>query len=703
MKMKISTHLLLLLTLSAPAAVATAADNATAGGADSVDTSQWKCKYCAFEEGSSGTVEAGLGYVSKDSFKFGEYTGLNQQGGFFVGNASVRFRGEDAAYWNIDASDLGLDSRSLNAEGGRQGTYKVYFKYKELPHFISDSVQTPFLGVGSDSLTLPSGWVQAASTTGMTALPGSLHRADLDTKRQRVSVGAALIPAPEWQYGINVRHETKEGMQRIAGTFLFSTAQLVEPVDYVTDQVEVFASYTGTKWQSRFSYYGSLFRDGNSSLTWQNPYTPVSGASAGQLALPPDNQFHQVLASVGYQFSERTRATADLAFGRMTQDENFLAPTLNTTLAVPALPRNSLDGKVNTVNANLKLSSAVTDKLRLNAAYIYNDRDNKTPPADFPWVSTDRTVNAARTYLPYSFTQETLKLSADYRILKSIRTSVGFDNDSHKRTFQESEKTRENTFWGKVSAQARDNVDVSLKLTHGERDHSGYAPVSGITVTENPLLMKYYMANRTRNGAGLRVDVAAGEAVNFGFGADVARDQYTDSAIGLTESKDFSLNGDASVLLTKKTSLHFFLNHEEIHSQQAGSQAFSTPDWTGENDDTIDVAGFGVKRVVLTKKLDVGADYTLTQTHGAVTVDAGTPSAPFPDLQSRLDTLKFYATYHLKDNISLQGAYWYERYHSENWALDGVAPSTISNVLAFGEQPPSYHVNVITLALRYRF
>ena len=153
--MKISKHLFLLLTLSAPAAAALAAERSDGGGEASVDTSQWKCKYCAFEEGTSGTVDVGLGYVSDDSYKFGEYNGLNQQGGFFVGNASVRSRGEDAAYWNIDASDLGLDNRSVSVEGGKQGKYEMFFKYKELPHFISDSVVTPFGGTGGTSLTLP--------------------------------------------------------------------------------------------------------------------------------------------------------------------------------------------------------------------------------------------------------------------------------------------------------------------------------------------------------------------------------------------------------------------------------------------------------------------------------------------------------------------------------------------------------------------
>jgi len=707
--MKNSTHLFLLLMLSAPAATAVAADTSAAGGEPTpVDTSQWKCKYCAFEEGLSGTVDMGLGYLSQDSYKFGEYTGLNKQGGFFIGDASARFRGEDARYWNINASDLGLGSRSLNAEGGKQGTYKVYLKYKELQHYISDSVQTPFSGNGTDSLTLPNGWVNAGTTTGMTSLPGSLNDYGLSTTRKRVDVGGSLIGGSHWEYGVNFRHETKEGTQRIAGTFLFNSAQLVEPVDYVTDQVDASASFTGGKLQARFAYYGSTFSNDKNTLTWENPYTTGIGATAGQLTLPPDNQFHQILATLGYQFSDRTRGTADIAFGRMTQDDNYNAPTLNSTLAVPALPRNSLDGKVDTTNANAKIVSAMTDKLRLNAAYTYNDHDNKTPQSTYPWVTTDTFVNPpvkpARTNLPYSFTQNTLKLSADYRVTKQIKTSVGYDYDQHKRTYQETDKTRENTFWAKAMARTREDIDLTFKLSHGDRTQSNYTAVPEVSPPDNPLLVKYYMANRTRNSVGLRVDAPmAGQAVNIGFGVDYSKDNYPDSKLGLTNGDDLNISGDVSVILTRKTSLHFFLNHEEIYSKQAGSDTFSTADWFGENRDTINVMGFGIKRAVMTKKLDVGADYTVSQSHGAVTVDSAVTAPPFPDISSRLDSLKLYATYRLKDNMSLQGAYWYERLQSENWALDGVSPNTIPNVLAFGEQPPNYHVNVISLALRYKF
>jgi len=702
--MKTSRRLFALTVLSAQVAAAVAADD-PAGGQPPVDTSQWGCKYCEFEEGLSGTLDVGLGYVSDDSFKFGEYTGLHEQGGFLVGNAGARFRGEDAAYWNVNASDLGLDSRSLSAEGGKQGTYKLFLNYKELPHFISDSVLTPFSGTGGNSLTLPPGWVTAPSTDTMTSLAGSLHDADLETQRKRLGVGVSLTPAPEWEYALNFRHETKEGTQRIAGAFFFNSAQLVQPVDYVTDQLDASASYAGRKLQAKFAYYASTFKNSHNALSWQNPFTPpgfAPDATTGQLALPPDNQFHQLLASAGYRFSDRTSAMADIALGRMTQDESFLAATLNPSLG-QTLPRNSLDGRVDTTNANLKIVSAVTDRLRLNAAYAYNDRDNRTPQAAYNWVSTDSSVNTPRTNLPYSFTQNTAKLSADYRATARLKASIGFDRDTRERTYQEADKTRENTLWGKVSARTRDNLNLTLKLAHAERDQSGYVAVAEIDPPENPLLTKYNMANRTRDSVGLRADVAASETVNVGLGLDVSKDKYPDSQLGLIDGDSFNLSGDVSAMLTKLTSLHFFANHEKIQSKQVGREAFTTVDWFAENDDTINVIGFGVKHMVMENKFDIGADYTISRSKGRISVDPGAPAATFPDLVTQLDSVKLYATYRLKDNISLQGAYWYETYDTENWALNGVTPSTISNVLTFGEQPPSYHVNVISLSVRYKF
>ena len=273
----------------------------------------------------------------------------------------------------------------------------------------------------------------------------------------------------------------------------------------------------------------------------------------------------------------------------------------------------------------------------------------------------------------------------------------------HKRTFQEAERTHEDTVWGKITNHTLDKLDLTFKLAHAERRISGYQAVAGITPLENPLLRKFNMANRTRDNAGVRADIAATEKVNVGLGVDWSKDEYSDSPIGLNSGRDFNLNGDIAVALAPQTSLHFFANHQEIDSKQFGSQAFSTPDWSGQNKDKIDLVGVGVKHAAIKDKLDIGADYTVMRSKSEITVDTGVSGPPFPNLTTSLNSLKLYANYHLKDNVSLQAGYWYERYDSKDWMLDGVTPSTIPNVLALGLQPPQYRVNVVRVSVRYKF
>jgi len=695
--MKTSNQLLLLGVLSAlsPAALAE--------GAAAPDTSQWKCESCKFEQGVSGTIDVGAGSVSDKSAKFGQYNGLDKKGGFFIGDGSVRSRGEDGSYWNLNASNLGLDTRAVDAEGGKQGSYKLLFKYDESPNRIWSGAQTPFIGAGGTSLTLPAGF--AAATTGAMPLAGQMNSVDLGTLRKQVGVGASWIPASNWETAFNVRHETREGNKLTSGSFFVNSTQLVEPVDYVTDQVDASASYATKKFQLKFAYYGSKFQNHDDSLTWANPYGTAAflgafpGAAAGQLALPPDNQFHQVSASAGYQFSDKTRLSGDIAYGRMTQNDSFLP--YGTAFAGPG---GSLNGRAKTLDAALKLSSAVTDRVRLSAAYTHNDRDNQTPQSLYAVVSTDMFAGTPRTNLPYSFKQDKLKLSAEYTASARLRGSVGADFDSNKRTYAEVDTTHENTIWGKVASSITDKIDLTLNLAHGERRNTGtFQPIVGITPPENPLLRRFNLANRNRDTIGLRADFMPLERLSLGLGVDSSEDKYTDSILGLTNAKDFNLNGDATLVVSERTNLRFYANRQVIKSNQAGSQTFSAPDWFADNKDTVDTFGLGVKHAAIKDKLDIGADYSTSRSRSQINVNTGLSNPAFPEIAATLDTLKLYATYRLKESMSLQAGYWIEHYSTRDWMLDSVTSTTIPNVLTMGLQSPQYRVDVLRLALRYKF
>ena len=155
----------------------------------------------------------------------------------------------------------------------------------------------------------------------------------------------------------------------------------------------------GRRLQATLAYQASLFRNGNDALTWTNPFSNAAIAGTrGQLALAPDNQFHQVQATLGYQASPRIRASAELAFGRMTQDQPFLASTLNPGLTVPGLPAASLQGRADTLNAAARVTARLTERWRLNASYSHDERDNRTPSLSWKSPSVIRPVYSVFSY-----------------------------------------------------------------------------------------------------------------------------------------------------------------------------------------------------------------------------------------------------------------------------------------------------------------
>ena len=172
----------------------------------------------------------------------------------------------------------------------------------------------------------------------------------------------------------------------------------------------------------------------------------------------------------------------------MTQDAPYLAATLNPSLAVPTLPATSLNGSADTLDASVRLSATLTERLRLAATLSRNERDNQTASAAYPSVSTDMFLGATpRVNLPYSFTRDHAKLSADYRGPSHLKLSAGADYDTLHRTLQETDATRESTLWARITAQPRADLSASLKLAHAERNNNGYNVVLAVQPIENPL------------------------------------------------------------------------------------------------------------------------------------------------------------------------------------------------------------------------
>jgi MtrB/PioB family decaheme-associated outer membrane protein len=533
-------------------------------------------------------------------------------------------------------------------------------------------------------------------------LATTLRAVDIGYKRSRIDLGGTLLGDGGWQFRLDARHDKRDGTQRGAGSFFSSTSQLVLPLDQTTDQIEAVAEYADKRLQASIGYRGSMFRNGDDQLNWQNPFTPIAGATSGQLALAPDNEFHEVFGTVGYQFTPLIRASGELAMGRMTQDQSFLPSTANPTLAVAALPTASLDGHVDTLDATLRLTAAPMERLRLAASLIRNERDNKTSSLQYQQVSTDMFVGPLRANMPYSFTRDRAKLEADWRGNGGWKLAGGIDYDALERTLQETQKTNETTIWARGSVQPVENLGLALKLLHGERDNDGYAVVPSAT-PQNPLMRKYNQADRRRNLVEARADWAVVEGSSLSFNLDITDDDYTDSIIGLTGAYSASVGVDLATSLSEDTQLRAYAQSEQIKSAMANSQQFAQPDWRGYGKDQFNTFGVGVTHNAMKGKLELGGDLTVSRSHSTTTILLGTFSTSFPTVKTSLDSVTLRGVWHQSAKLALLGSIAYEHYDSKNWQLDGILPGTVPNLLAFGEQAPRYNAGVIRMAVRYSF
>ncbi len=349
-------------------------------------------------------MEVGVGGVSDGSFKFGEYNGLQNSGVFGVGNFD--FRG-GAAYdsgstwrWRFQGTNLGLENRNLSVEFGKQGKFQLRFAYDELLANRSDTYQTPYLGAGTNNLTLPSNWIKpmvpqvnatnvnfrsfdpiagtgsvinksgvlTPPTTAQLAMLANIRRGRCSGFPQRRSRHQAhpgrrrvqLQPRSTVGYSDQLQHEHKAGRKALgAVSSQVSENAIIMPdqVDWTTTQASVAVNYKRKKLFLTFAYYGSFFNNNVKSMTWQDVADPTKSAT---MASAPSNQFNQFSATAAYKISKTAKLVVTGSYGRNTQNEAFLGPSTaaNGQLAF-GLPAASLNGLV----YDSMFSTKLTEKL----------------------------------------------------------------------------------------------------------------------------------------------------------------------------------------------------------------------------------------------------------------------------------------------------------------------------------------------------
>jgi len=630
---------------------------------------------------------------------------LDEKGFYAAIDGDVHYRNLDGKYFDLYATNLGYDSRELDIRGGNQGFYELRFGWQEIPKYRGYGTQTPFLGVGGDFLTLPDNWVAANTTSGMTALESSLAGIPLKTQRKILDAGATLNFLRSWSYRIDYQRQEKKGTRSLgAGLFYSNASILPAPVDFTTDIVDMALSWTGKKAQLELGYISSIFDNGANSLTWQNPFRSEPQTQSLRAALEPGNKFYQFNLSGAVSITPRVRLSAQAAMGRMTQDDPFLPYSINPIYSDAPLPRASLDGRVDTstLNLNGKLSARLSKKLSFTARGKWDERENKTPVELYTPIITDLLAGPDRYNRPYSFKRQMYSADLAYRVNHIVRLSGGARQQNIDRTLQAVERTKESTWWAEAKVNASLSTQVRLKLESAKRDISDYMQPDDGRAVDHPLMRKFNMADRDRDRVVVEFDYMP--TADFGINLSYFQAQavYDNSVIGLQESQDESYTINFTYVIESTVNLYAFFTHDDIDADIVNTTRDISDAWNARTRDRILTFGTGVSAPI-NEKSSIGFDYVASDSTGKISVQTSNEEDPFDPLETSLSNARLHFDYEINDHWGYKLYAEYEKYDSQDWAIDGLGVDGINSVLTMGENTPDYAVWYFRVQASYRF
>ncbi len=597
----------------------------------------------------------GAGYLSKDNQRFGQYTGLRDEGLYGLLDLDWVSRDDATGTWlRLGGRNLGLDHREADIEWLRQGQWGLTAAYSETPRYNPYFMNTALAGIGSNDL----------------AVGGPvLDDVQLKTRRQAFTLGAIRHFLRNFAFEVNFRQEQKNGARQFARGTPGAMEFLAEPIDQTMRQMEATMTYVGARLQLVGGYYATAFDNANTALDIVGGAPALSGGTSPftPVALPPDNSSQQLFMSGGYNFTRGTRATFKVAYSRLTQDDEFILPSVTG--------RTDLGGRVDVTLLQAGITARPLPQLSLLANLRYEDRNDKTPIAQyFTGAGPTSTFNGDNE--PRSIRTTVAKAEAGYSLPWMMRLTAGLDyeekerNSSPVRVVSARHETREVSYRAELRRSLAETLTGALSYVHSDRDGSPFlTTVLNDGTAGSNLVAPLHLADRNRDKLRLLLDWTPLEPLSLQLLADYAEDEYGGRQLGLQAGHARYYSLDATYILTDDWQATAWGSRGATRARQLTQTNAPTGQFWSADLRNSDKA-FGVDiRGKLTARLDIGAglqrfDYRDEYDMAAVT---GAAIAPIPDIFTRQTTVNLFAAYTLSPNAGLRLDVVHDRWRSDDW------------------------------------
>ena len=590
-------------------------------------------------------LELGAAGVTGDTRYFGMFNGMAEDGLYAVADADVVLREETSGTWMwFSALDLGLDTREVRFEHGRQGDWGYFIDFSQFTFRNPLLVTTGLTGIGQPD--------QLVSGT-------ALREVDLQSKRDSLKTGLNKRLGPNLDVEVKFRQEQKQG-ERQWGAQGFNF--LTEPLDSITREVSGTANYTGKRLQLTAGYIGSFFANAHEVLE--------NDSSQSRIALPPDNSAHQVHLAGAYALTPTTRATFKAAYGIALQNEGFFtAPTF------PGNSRGDLGGQVNTTLGQIGLNARPMPKLVVNAKLRYEDRDDRTDRAQYITPSASR----SGFNIPFSRTTLTGDLEAIYTLPQRTRVigRLKQENWNRSKPVLRQASFRDDTYETSYEIELRrplmqtlgGSITYTRSTRNGSRWHDGTAgEIDSIN-----------LADRERNKVRLALNWAPEERFTAQVSLEYADDVYDSRPLGPRDGSKLLASIDLNYQVSPQWNVNAWTAVSDLRLDQAtngdgtdsGGAPITDEDWAADLRHLGIAAGFAV-RGQLMENLSTGfeAQYATDRSRHDLTGLEGSDIPDLPDIRYRQASAGLFFDYKIAANRRLRLNYGYSRIVAKDWTWE---------------------------------
>ena len=652
----------------------------------------------------SSSMEFGVGYVSENNQRFGQYNGLGDNGGYGLIDLNMVKRDDATGTWlRFSGRNLGLDNRELRFENNRQGDWGYFIEFSQTPRFDPYTVSTRLAGIGGTTQ----------------AIAGNATAQEYHLKTERSTVLLGFDKEISRGLGLQVRYRTEEkDGARLWGQGTFGTWRfLTDPIDQTTRQLEATLNYSAGGLQLAGGYYGTAFENRNGLVNVTN--AAVLFAGSDRMALPPDNQSHQFHLAGGYNLGKATRATFKLAYGSITQNEAF------ATTPVVGAP-GSLDGRIDTTLAQMGLTARPMPKLTLRADLRYENRDDKTPV--FRYFPSQNTVGATNdgTNETRDIKTQSGKLEASYRLPVQFTLTGGLEyvektrNSPPVRSVSYREKTDETSLRAELRRSISESLTGAVSMIHSVRGGSPFLVNTGnlSAATTGDLVAPLHLADRDRDTWRLTLNWMPTDPLSLNFRFDESRDKYAGTNLvpfdfGPRKGRAQNTSLDGAYAFSSALQATAWVSHnvnifEDALCRQTTPNTcpatLANPTWGADLRNISNSFGLGL-RAKASPKLELSADVAETKVRDKMNLIAISPTtgiAPLNEIHTKVTTWTLAAKYALQSNSGLRATFIHDQYRTDDWtwANWNYTPAEGGTTV---RQTPNQKVNFVGLSYYYRF